>query len=91
MCCIFLQKDQWATLAKINPRAIDRIAEIEQEFGHTLKRNAGIWEIVALGDSLYQDDMAPKVIEALGDFDGAVTTENWTLPAGAFGSGGGSP
>jgi len=89
MCCIFLSKNHWSTLAKIYPRALDRIAELETEFNHTLDRTAGIWEVAALGESLYDDSLAKYALLALDEYTEQVTTDDWTLPKGAFGTGGG--
>lgn len=85
--CIFGSKDQWASLAAINPAQVQRIADYEKEFGKTINRTKSVSELVAMG-SPYAD-MDPTDVKAAlaNEFNEPVILAkgSWRLPAGAHG------
>lgn len=87
LACIFGNKDQWASVRKISPDRFRRIAQYEQEFGLTIKRDASVVQQADEGQPYHQTDKAPLVAEAMGGPLRPVLVaegEEWELPAGAF-------
>lgn len=90
--CIFGSRDQWASLAKIAPDHVEKIASYEERFGSTIKRSESVREQVAKGTPyavLETPEGRQAVREALSrEWTRPVVLgpdEVWTLPAGAFG------
>ena len=83
--CIFGSKNQFASLAKINPEQVEKIALYEDSFGVTIKRKESVRELVEKGtpyDSMKPDDIK----DALSDeYKKPIFMKKWILPAGAFG------
>lgn len=93
MSCIFYSKDHWATLSDVNPESIQTIGEMEKQFNHTIDNKYDIWSMVMLGDSKYDNSLLEYARQAMNpDYPIQIqnTYKNWKMPAGAFGSGGGS-
>lgn len=90
MTCIFFTPDHWRTLYDVNPDAIWRIARKELEFKHTLDSKATIWQLVEKGKSYINQENQYWIPYALNPWTYKPVTNNWQMPAGAFGSGGGS-
>lgn len=92
--CIFGTPDHWATVQDLSPEKIDRIEEVEIEFGFTLNHKKTIREMVAKGQSFVPSDIPREYIDRVlrGEFDDSqAVSENWVLPCGAFkGSKGGA-
>ena len=92
--CIFGTPNHWATVQELSPEKIDRIADVEKEFGFTLNHKKSIREVVAKGKSFVPSNLSREYIDRVlrGEFlDSEATTEAWELPAGAFkGSAGGA-
>ena len=96
--CIFFSPDHWATLLQIDPREISSIDKIEKELDFTLyhKKEKGrnvsisIWDYMQKGKSLITPENTKYIPIAMSDYNGPITTNNWILPTGAFGSGGGA-
>lgn len=88
--CIFYSKDHWATLNRVSPDTIKMIDAFERELGFTLDNRFTINEMVKMGSSLLKPENAGYIAEAVNEYSGKVITDKWTLPAGAFGAGGGS-
>ena len=88
--CIFYSKDHWATLAKISPEVTKMIAEKEIEFGFTLDNKFTLTELIKHGKVLLKDENLRYIQAATNKFRANILTQNWELPSGAFGSGGGS-
>jgi 3'-phosphoadenosine 5'-phosphosulfate sulfotransferase (PAPS reductase)/FAD synthetase len=81
--CIFSDPDLWATINKITPHKVEKIASIESEIGFTLYDKQTISEKVNRGKVL--DGMNPYWIDqATNQFTTPIITDNWVLPAGAY-------
>lgn len=85
MTCIFASGSQWASVKKIDPRRFDRIAAYEQEFGKTIHRKKSVTEQIE-GKSPYPE-ITPELTKlALArSYADSIFTDNWILPAGAYG------
>lgn len=83
--CIFGSKDQWATLAAINPNQVTRISQYEGEFGLTINRKKSVADLVAEGTPYTSatDELAALALSKTYDDD--IIVIDWELPAGAFG------
>lgn len=89
--CIFYSKDHWATLNHVDPEITNRLAAIENEIGFTIDNKLTIPELIQLGKSRLTPENIPFINQAINPFSGSIASpHNWILPAGAFGSGGGS-
>ncbi len=84
MWCIFGSNDQFASAAEIDPEMARRIADYEEEFGTTIKRDRSVPEMVEEGQAY---DMKEEDIDAAlsETFDEPAIVEDWSLPKGAFG------
>jgi 3'-phosphoadenosine 5'-phosphosulfate sulfotransferase (PAPS reductase)/FAD synthetase len=83
--CIFGSKNQFASLFKINPKQVDKIADYEESFGVTIKRKESVRELVAKGTpytTMQEKDIADALSE---EYTCEIFMEKWILPAGAFG------
>jgi 3'-phosphoadenosine 5'-phosphosulfate sulfotransferase (PAPS reductase)/FAD synthetase len=84
--CVFASKHQWATIKVIAPNQFKRVGALEAFTGQTIHRSKSIHELAELGQP-YAASADPALI-ALGNshvYTGEVFTDNWQLPAGAFG------
>lgn len=88
--CIFYSKDHWCTLDQVAPEVITMIDETEEDLGFTLDNKFTIREMVNRGNSLLLPENRKYIQLATQPFSDDIITPNWTLPAGAFGSGGGA-
>ena len=88
--CIFLSKDHWATLKEVSPEVISMISDVENDLNFTLDNKFKINELSRMGKSLLTEENHKYIKMAVSEFNHKITTNNWILPAGAFGSGGGS-
>jgi len=88
--CIFYSKDHWATLNQVSPEVISMIRETEEDLNFTLDNKFTIKELSQMGNSLLIPENHKYIKLATSDFNSIITTNNWQLPAGAFGNGGGS-
>ena len=87
MHCIFGNKNQFATSAKIDPEGINKIIEFENEFGITLKREVNLVELINSGKpypALKENELLSKVAMT-NYYSGKIFTDNWKLPSGAYG------
>ena len=84
--CIFGNADQWATGAYLDPEGVERKAKLEEEFKYTMRRDISIRELIAKG-KVYQaaKNEKYKALAMNKEYTGPITTDNWTLPAGAYG------
>lgn len=83
--CIFGSKNQFASLFKINPAQVEKIADYEESFGVTIKRKESVRELVSKGtayDTMKEEDIHDALSE---EYLHDILMECWTLPAGAFG------
>ena len=85
MACIFGSKNQWASLNKINPEAVETISDYEEYFGKTIHREMTVMDQVRLG-SVYESVDSEVAQAALDlEYKDKVLVDEWKLPAGAFG------
>lgn len=93
MKCIFLGADHWATIRLIDPAGFERIAQAEEEFGHTIDRRYSVREQADRGTpvvDLTDPQQAAWVAQAMRH--DAYTADDvvlqpgdvWQLPAGAY-------
>ncbi|MEN3177689.1 phosphoadenosine phosphosulfate reductase family protein [Gluconobacter sp. OJA] len=89
--CIFLSADALATLQWIDATRFIRLVDYEERFGCTIKRDRSLLSLAGQGRVFEAARSQPALVAAaLSDrLIGSVLTEDWILPAGAFGSGGG--
>jgi len=84
IACIFGSKNQFASLNALNPEQAQKIVNYENEFGVTIKRKLSVEELIATGVPYQMDEATMK--QALSEeYYQPIITDNWTLPAGAFG------
>lgn len=81
--CIFNHPDIWATIARISPEKIERIAATETDIHFTLYYGKTIHQVVAEGKA-YTDLDPYWITQGLGHFKAPIITNHWTLPKGAF-------
>lgn len=81
--CIFGHPDIWATIQQMAPHKVVRIANTEQEIGHTLYPGMTIKEKVQRGIPFENLDIY-WVGQGNGIFTAPIIIQNWTMPAGAF-------
>jgi len=83
--CIFSSANQWATMRQIDPVRFQRIAQYERDFNHTIRRDANIEQLADQGRP-YPSATAENAAIALSrDYDLDIITDQWELPAGAYG------
>lgn len=84
--CIFSSPNVWAAIAQLAPWKIEEIAKREKAFNFTLYHGLSIFQKVAKGRSFISEENFERwAKEAMSVFVSPIITENWTLPAGAFG------
>ena len=86
--CIFGNKNQWATVKFIAPAQFARIEKHEREFGLTIHRTLSVGQLAAQGSPYpaANNDYWLKVANQ-HTYTGNIFTDNWVLPAGAYGEG----
>ena len=87
MSCIFGSKDQWSTVRQIAPDHFGRIASYEKEFDTTIQRKLSVQDLADAGQP-YEAATTNTTLANLAmtaDYVLPVFTNDWTLPAGAFG------
>jgi 3'-phosphoadenosine 5'-phosphosulfate sulfotransferase (PAPS reductase)/FAD synthetase len=86
MKCIFGNSNQWATALQIDPESVHEIADYENTFGLTIDRKLGVLEKAAKGTCYEAAKDAVAVAAAMNpNWNEAIFTDHWKLPAGAFG------
>ena len=86
--CIFGNKNQFASASAISPERIQEIAQLEQQFGCTIKRKCDIMSFIRTGTPYHHITEAWKTIATCRLYILPVILpddEQWELPAGAFG------
>nr|WP_293842916.1 phosphoadenosine phosphosulfate reductase family protein [uncultured Arsenicibacter sp.] len=84
--CIFGNANQFASAYKISPRQGDELITLEQQFGCTLKREQSLPALIAKGKPYPETDDTELVKVATStEYTLPIITENWQLPAGAYG------
>jgi 3'-phosphoadenosine 5'-phosphosulfate sulfotransferase (PAPS reductase)/FAD synthetase len=91
--CIFGNKNQYASAAKVSPTQIESLIGLEEEFGCTIHRKHNLKSLIQQG-TVYETIMEEWLTLATGyDYNLPVIipqSEKWILPAGAFGENCGS-
>lgn len=85
--CIFGNADQFKSAATISPEQSDRLIELEDKFGVTMKRNKSLTEL--LEDGKAYDAMTDEVVKLAisEEYTEPLFMDEWILPAGAFAEG----
>lgn len=87
MCCIFGDKNQWASIRELDPIRFAEIAELEKKFGCTIKRNESIEDQANKGvpfeQIAMQRDRIQRELHATYYSADEVIVDDWKLPAGA--------
>jgi len=66
------------------------LSGVEENLNFKLDNKFTISELTQMGRSLLILENHQYVKQAVSEFSGIVTTNNWIMPSGAFGHGGGS-
>ena len=86
--CIFSSANQLATLRDIDPQGFNQMATLEIDLNHTMKHGRSLHEVADSGTS-YAQTADPKVVALIMSTEYnqpiLVDSEDWQLPAGAFG------
>lgn len=86
MFCIFGSKNQWASAFKVDRERVQKIIDYENEFGVTIHRSKSVSELIYSGvEYPSTSDAVTIAIARSTTYHGAIYTDNWELPAGAFG------
>jgi 3'-phosphoadenosine 5'-phosphosulfate sulfotransferase (PAPS reductase)/FAD synthetase len=89
MTCIFGSDQQWADIGAIDPTRLDRLSQLESEFGWTIRNNTSLAAIVARTPARDFGALASVVSEAMDPHWAgpiAINPATWTIPIGAFGA-----
>lgn len=84
--CVFASKDQWATIKSIAPIQFKRVADLEAFTGQTIHRSKSVHELAESGKAYVSS--ADHHLVTMGNshvYTGEIFTDNWVMPAGAFG------
>lgn len=91
--CIFGNKNQFTSAAKVSPKLMENLILYEKEFGCTIHRKCGLERLIS-GGTAYENITKDMISLATGcNYNLPVIlpeTEKWELPAGAFGENCGS-
>jgi len=83
--CIFGSCHQFASLAKIDPEKVERVAAYEKEFDCTIQRKLSVPELVEKGTP-YEVMTEEDIKDARSkEYNREIIVEDWQLPAGAYG------
>ena len=85
--CVFADEDQVASNIDLDQTTVERIAQYERDFGHTIRDGIGILEFAAAGMSLVKDKPQWLKKLAMAKQHTApihVDPDKWELPFGAF-------
>jgi len=93
--CIFSTVDQWATMREIAPDKFNRLAQMEQELGHTIDNKFTLNQLADRGRSRLPNNIESDKWVRMA-LEGSITAEDifvteWELPCGAFTGNGGGP
>lgn len=83
--CIFGNADQFASAYKVDPDGLEVLAELEDDFGVTMKRTESLAEVALSGEAYpsITDELALLSISEVYTHD--IFMEEWILPEGAYG------
>ena len=89
MTCIFGDRDQWASVKQVAPERFERIAQYEEKFGVTIRRDESVREAAAKGEE--HASSAPEEIKRVAlsrEYPSSwiilEDDEEWAMPPGAF-------
>jgi len=83
--CIFASNDQMAPLRQIDPEGFEHIAAMETDLGHTMKHDRALHQVADAGTP-YEAVTPERVALTMSTtYDQPILTDNWELPAGAYG------
>lgn len=87
MTCIFGSPNQWATIRAIFPARFEAVEAREREFGVTIKRNTTIAQTADRGTPYPAALANPELVRLAQaeEWEGPILTNEWEMPAGAFG------
>ena len=82
--CIFGNSNQWASARDVLPEQFNAVADYEQSFGLTIKRDKSVIESANAGTCYIfdQDEVKQATSEIYTD---SPIIKKWTMPQGAFG------
>jgi 3'-phosphoadenosine 5'-phosphosulfate sulfotransferase (PAPS reductase)/FAD synthetase len=80
LACIFGDDDQWASVKSIAESRFRRIAQLEQDFGTTIKKGRTVEEMARRGSEFVSDK--PEELRRLAMSPDAFTAEMFFLPEG---------
>ena len=85
--CIFGSANQWASLNKIMPEQVEKIADYEEKFDTTIKRNVSVRQQVEKGTpyEAIREHVAEQAMNRYWNQRVILAPGEWKLPAGAFG------
>jgi len=86
--CIFGNKNQFASAARISPKQVSEVIKLESEFGYTINRKCGLQTLIDSGEvySAITEELAALATSYNYDLPIFIPEdEPWILPAGAFG------
>lgn len=83
--CIFGSKDQWATVRQISPDRFQAIADYERQFSHTIRKDVSVEQLADMGTPYPAATPERAAIALSREYPLPIITDNWTLPAGAYG------
>lgn len=85
--CIFGGSTQMRSARNVLPGQFERLAGIEEEFGHTMKHGCGLRELTDNATPYEASNNAEiAALAASKTYDQPIITDDWVLPAGAYGS-----
>lgn len=85
MACIFGDKDQWASVRKLDPERFDKIANYEAEFGKTIKRSESVIDQAENGQVFIRDWVSAKQAMSRDKMEILLADgEDWKMPDGAY-------
>jgi 3'-phosphoadenosine 5'-phosphosulfate sulfotransferase (PAPS reductase)/FAD synthetase len=90
LACIFGNEDQWASVNQLDPERFRRIADLERQFGVTIKKGQSVEDMAQRGQEFVTDK--PEELRRLAMTPDAFTSdlfflpegEVWKMPAGAY-------
>lgn len=87
MTCIFGSPNQWATIRAIFPARFEAVAERETQTGKTIQRSANIHGLANRGKPYAAAIARPDLVKLAESEEWTlpIITNEWQLPAGAFG------
>lgn len=78
--CIFGNDDQWASVNRLDPERFRRIADLERQFGTTIRKGQSVEEMARRGKEFVSDKS--EELRRLAMSPGAFTAEMFFLPEG---------